>query len=216
MNRTTRLACAVWILLASVARADFAGPSTMTRALSPNGELLVRATLVAKGTREAPLPSYDIAFYRFDAAKDAYSLDHRFQLKTVLGQFVFVSNAGDLLMVNLSDAGSMDLYTNDGASAGSWDLKDFLTAEEIEGCAQTGSTLQWFEEGRFYERQFGFRGPSDTIRAVSPPYTLMRERKDDVYFSGRIDADSGKLEMYSKDDVEVDPDDVAPHDKTEK
>jgi hypothetical protein len=74
------------------------------------------------------------------------------------------------------------------------------TPDEISVCAQTGSTLQWLEEGACYDRMFYLRGPSRLIRALRPPYTVTRYPDEKVAFSATIDIENAVLEKHEPEE----------------
>ena len=166
------LALLVVLLHVQLVRADFVGSSMAQHALSPNGRLLVRIKTAERDEASKERPKYEVTYYEFDAVKDSYERQ---------SSFPFSGN----------DA--VRLYSKTGELIQSWNLQDFLTPNEIKACAATGSTLQWFEEGAFIDRRFHFRGPSRLIRALQPPYTVMRSVNHNVTFSGSINLDTVKL-----------------------
>lgn len=170
--------------------ADFTGPQSEWKAMSPDGNLVVRIS------EKRDYSELSATYYEYDAMNDEYA---RGKTIPVLGraQMLYVSNAGDLIMIALGQEESISLYSKDGKLTRQWSLKDFLTAKEIKACAKTGSTLQWFDEGTFANRTFHFRGPSRRIRGLQPSYTVMRGADSKISFFGTVDAKSGTL---SKDD----------------
>ena len=151
------------------ARSDFLGPSFARHAVSPDG---------------------------FDQSKDSYIRRSGFEL-TGLSQLLYVSNAGDLIMISLCEGDCIRLYSKDGKLVKTWKLNEFLSKEEIEACAQTGATLQWLEEGAFSDRVFHFRGPSRQIRGLTPPYTVMRLPDEKVIFSASIHTATAELVKHN-------------------
>ncbi|MCA9124229.1 MAG: hypothetical protein KDB11_28830 [Planctomycetales bacterium] len=188
------------LLHSQLARADFVGPSVARHALSPNGELLVRIKTPKRDEGSKAPPKHEVSYYEFDATKDSYIQRSSFELTGYLAQMLYVSNAGDLVLVALGEKEAVRLYSKDGKLALSWDLNAFLTKDEVKACAQTGSTLQWFDEGAFYNRVFYLRGPSRLIRALSPPYTVMRGADDKVTFSAAIDTENAKLKKHEPEE----------------
>lgn len=110
--------------------------------MSPDGNLLVRITLAKEAQDDDEKPTYDVVYYKFDAAKESYAKHSAFVLKEYPGQMMYLSNAGDLVIVSLSEKEAISLYSPEGKRLRTWDLTDFLTKQEIAGCAETGSTLQ--------------------------------------------------------------------------
>lgn len=188
------------LMHAQPARADFVGPSVARHALSPDGKLLVRIKTPKRDENSKDPPKHEVSYYEFDATKDSYIRRSSFDLTGYLAQMLYVSNAGDLILVSLGEKQAVRLYTQKGKLAKSWDLNSFLSKDEIQACAQTGSTLQWLEEGTFYDREFYLRGPSRLIRALSPPYTVMRGADEKVAFSATIDAENVKLKKDEPED----------------
>jgi hypothetical protein len=180
------------VLGISSAQADIAGPAIAKTATSPDGNLLVR---IAGERLENGGTAFVVQYYEFDEAKDAYIRKSELRLpETIpLGQFLFVSNSGDLAIVCLSEREALHLITKDGKKARGWDLKAFLTPGEIEGCARTGSTIQWLDDGAFFGNRFYFKGPSHRIRALEPPFTLMRGVDPKISFSGTLDSTTAEL-----------------------
>lgn len=175
------------------ARADFVGPSVARHALSPNGQLLVRIKTAKRDERSKEPPKHEVSYYEFDASEDSYVQRSGFNLTGSLGQMLYVSNAGGLVLISLRENEAVRLYSKEGKLANSWDLDDFLTEDEINACAKTGSTLQWLEEGAFDDRVLYFRGPSRRVRALSPPYTVMRGADEAVAFSATINSENAML-----------------------
>lgn len=181
------------------ALADFVGPSVARHALSPNGQLLVRIKTAKRDERSNEPPKHEVSYYEFDASEDSYIQRSGFKLTGSLGQMLYVSNAGDLVLISLKENEAIRLYSKEGKLANSWDLDDFLAEHEIDACAKTGSTLQWLEEGAFDDRVFFFRGPSRRVRALSPPYTVLRGADEAVAFSAAINSENA---MLKKDEPE--------------
>ena len=99
-------------------------------------------------------------------------------------------------MVSLTEKESIRIYAKSGKLLTNLACEEFLSADQIAGCARTGSTLQWFEEGRFGAAAFHFRGPASIIRALQPPYTVMRDYDEKVKFLGTLDLKSLKIRIY--------------------
>ncbi|MFV1965577.1 MAG: hypothetical protein ACC628_09160 [Pirellulaceae bacterium] len=182
------------------ARSDFVGSSVARHALSPDGKLLVRIKTTKRDEKSKDPPKHEVSYYGFDATKDSYVRRSRFQLTGYLSQMLYVSNSGDLIMISLGEKHAVRLYSKKGNLTKSWSLEDFLTKDEIKACAQTGSTLQWLEEGAFYDRVFYLRGPSRLIRALRPPYTVMRGADDKVTFSASINTETAKLKKHEPEE----------------
>ena len=182
------------------AQADFVGPSVARHALSPDGKLLVRIKTAMLDDRSEDPPKHEVAFYEFDATEDSYVRRSEFQMTGALGQMLYVSDAGDLVLVSLSENTAVRLFSKAGKLVKSWNLDEFLTADEIKACAKTGSTLQWLEERVFYDRVFYLRGPSRVIRALSPPYTVMRGADEKVAFSAAIDSADATLKKHEPEE----------------
>ena len=187
------LALLVVLLHVQLVRADFVGSNMAQHALSPNGRLLVRIKTAERDEASKERPKYEVTYYEFDAVKDSYERQSSFPFSGNLSQMLYVSDAGELMMISLGEKDAVRLYSKTGELIQSWNLQDFLTPNEIKACAATGSTLQWFEEGAFIDRRFHFRGPSRLIRALQPPYTVMRSVNHNVTFSGSINLDTVKL-----------------------
>ena len=195
-----QLSIVLTVLIASAsARADFVGPSTALFASSPDGRLVVRIRPSSIDPKTQKATPSAVFFYEYDAKQDSYKFASKFEHSGSLSNLLFVSNAGDLVFVSLGEKDSMRLYAKDGSLRKSWNLADFLKPEEIKGCGQTGATLQWLEEGMFFDRTFQFRGPSRIIRALSAPFTIMRAPDEKVYFTGTIDASKAVLTRDSID-----------------
>jgi hypothetical protein len=181
--------------LSQAARADFDGPSSARRAMSPDGNLVIRIT-PGKSPDARQTPKHRVTYYEYESSGDRYVRRSEFQLGESLSQMLYVSNAGDLVMIFLDDQDAVRLYSKEGKLVKSWSLGDFLSKAEIDACAQTGSTLQWFEEGAFSGRRFYFSGPSRLVRALQS-YTVMRAADAKVSFSGELDVTAVEL---SKDE----------------
>jgi hypothetical protein len=182
-------------LISRLAWADFGGPIPGDNVASPDGNLVVRIVEEAAEKQPTDTVTHLVRFYEFDAAKDNYVRRSEFRLKEWPGELLFLSNVGDLVMVSLGEPDAIRLYARDGRLVKTWGLKEMLTPGEIEACAQTGSTLQWLDEGAFFGRRFYFKGPSHRIRALQPPFTVMRSADPKASFSGTVDADKGELRM---------------------
>jgi len=196
--------CCSAILLLSTATADFSGPAVATKAMSPDGNLMVRITPAKPGDDEEEKSTYNVVYYKFDAAKEGYSKHSTFVLKDYPGQMMYVSNTGDLVIVSLSEKEAITLYSPEGKRRKVWDLADFLTKQEIAGCAETGSTLQWLDEASFGGRHLYFRGPSRVIRAMQGSYTVMRGADEKIAYSGVLDVVEQKL-TKDEPEEEIDP-----------
>lgn len=194
------LACllATISLFPSPVLADFGGSTAARRAVSPNGDLIVRIVSERRsGDQKAKSPTRNIVrFYEYDRAADTYKKRSSFEVETGLGNLMYVSNEGDLIFIGLHEKNSVRLFSREGKLRKTWGTKSFLTAKQQRGCALTGSTLQWLEEAGFVEGRFHFRGPSHVVRALAPPFTLMRGADPDLSFSGAIDIKKSKLEMH--------------------
>lgn len=192
--------CLLALLLAVAdglpARGDMVGPTPATQATSPDGNLLVRIKRVTPNNgneAEQDAPRFKVSYYAYHEATDTYAVASHFTLTDRLGQMLYVSNAGDLVMITLGRDQAIRLYTRQGQLAKAWDLADFLSKREIRSCAATGSTLQWFNEGLFYDRKFYVYGPSQWVRALPASFTLMRGVDPQVTFSATIDAATAEL-----------------------
>ncbi len=194
--------CALLVLscLTQIASADFLGPTTATKAISPDGNLVIRVKLDAgfkigeASAVEGVKRLHELTFYEYSVKDDKYVQRSSFMVD-VRAQFLFVSNEGVVAMISLSNIEAIRLYSKDGKHLNSWKLDKFLSPAEIKACAKTGSTLQWLEEGAFSKSTFNFRGPSQWIRALQPPYTVMRAYDEKVFFSGRINLETMELTM---------------------
>jgi hypothetical protein len=175
-------------------KADFGGTTPAVRAMSPNGNIIIRIMKVESKGAEPTKPVYEVAFYEYQSVEDRFVPSASFRLTNGLSHMVYVSDGGELVLINLSETDSIRLYSKDGKQRSAWKVGDFLSDAEVNACAETGATLQWFEEGIFDGKEFYFRGPSRVIRAVPPPFTIMRGVKRDVTFSGTIDLESLKLQ----------------------
>ena len=122
-----------------------------------------------------------------------------FTLTGKLGQMLYVSNAGDLILISLGEKDTIRLYSRAGTLAKSWDLKEILSKDEIQSCAKTGATLQWIDEGSFHDRTFYCHGPSRLIRALKPPYTVLRGANVKVTFSATLNAENARLTKHASD-----------------
>jgi hypothetical protein len=191
MKSKTVMLALVIAAIGTPAFADFFGPSAARRATSPNGEMIVRIHSSEPKEPDARA-KHELIYYQFDSSRDSYTRRSSFELDG-LPMLLFLSDSGDLVMVALGHSDAVRLFSKDGKLVQSWDLDDFLTEDEIEACSQTGSTLQWFDEGAFHDRVFHFRGPAQRIRALTPPYTVMREANSEVTFSALIESATSKL-----------------------
>jgi len=179
-----------------LANADFVGTSVARHALSPNGKLLVRIKTAKRHKDLQDPPKHEVSYYEFDATKDSYVRRSNLQLTGYLAQMLYVSNAGDLILISLGEKEAIRFYSREGKLTKSWDLNSFLTNNEIKACAQTGSTLQWLEEGAFYDRVFYMRGPSRLFRALGRPHTVMQGADERITFSATINTTNAKLTKH--------------------
>lgn len=171
--------------------ADVGGPNYAENALSKDGQLVLRVTGTLDESKKRTW--YDATKYAYDSKTDSYQKKGTFRLEAGSGQKMFLSNDGDLVVLSLSETEAVSLYSPEGKLVKSWNLDELITKKQIEACAMTGSTLQWFQEGSFYDRKFYFRGPSQVIRGLdnSISYTVMRGANLDIEFTGQIDAQTG-------------------------
>lgn len=182
------------------ARGDFAGPATAMFAASPDGNLIVRLTVAENSDAADRPPRTLIHYYRFNPSKNDYVPDKVVECSGAWGQMLYVSNAGDVVAVGLSETGSLQIFSPDGKLVKKVDLKQFLTQNEIDACARTGSTLQWLDEGSFAGRKFYFSGPSHLIRAIRGSFSVMRGADEKVRFAASIDAATGELTKDAADE----------------
>lgn len=193
-------ACVLSLLLAACcaryAIADFAGPISMTRAISPDGNTLVRLTSDRKRDANG-LPRASASRYVFEETANAFTHRATFEFSDGLPELLYVSDQGNIVMINLGEITALRAFDTEGKVIGTWDLPDFLTKREIKASAQTGSTLQWFETGKFEENKFIFSGPSSTIKALVPPFTVMRPAKRSISFTEVLDFKSGEITPYN-------------------
>lgn len=180
--------------------ADFGGPVSADNAASPDGNLVVRIVSDSQEDSAKEVESHLVRYYQFDSAKDAFVRQSEFRLREWPGELLFLSNAGDLVMISLGEKDAIRLYARNGNLVKTWSLNELLTPAEIEACAQTGSTLQWVDEGAFQGRSFYFTGPSHRIRALQPPFTIMRGTDSKVRFSGSLNAENGTLRINKQND----------------
>ena len=190
---TAAMVCLTWLGSISTLRADFAGPSRQMAAGSPDGSVVVRVKQIEAAGKLTPKPKCLFTFYEYDSSADVYKSTSSFEAQCSSWQLLFVSNAGDLVLVNLSDREAICLYSKAGKLVKSWDLNRFLTKAEIEACGLTGSTLQWFEDGTFAGDVFQFCGPSTNIKSLHPPYSVMRSPDKSVSFFGSVNLTTGAL-----------------------
>jgi hypothetical protein len=186
----------VWLMgIASIATADIGGglgPLTPPTAVSADGSTIVRVDN-AQGM---------VKIFTFDSQRNTYSLKSSFTSDVVApaSELLFVSNGGEyVVMVFPSTKDSIYAYRS-GKVLKKWDVADFLNKAEIDACAETGSTLQWFESGAIAQGRFYFSGPSTTIKALQPSYTVMRGVELGMSFSFRLDL--GKLAIERQPDAD--------------
>jgi hypothetical protein len=112
--RLVFLPLVISLLLTQTLTADFAGPSPARNALSPDGQLLVRITTPKRDKDSKDLPKHEVSYYEFDAIKDVYTRSAHFPLTGYLGEMLYVSNAGDLIMISLGEKEAVRLYSKEG------------------------------------------------------------------------------------------------------
>lgn len=200
-NRRTVISFAILLVVGTTSPCycDFIGPEVAVRAMSPDGQLVVRITKGTKDPSGTERAKHGVSFYEFDSAANAYVFRSSFTTDS-LSQLLYVSNSGELAMISLKEEESLRLHKRDGTLLKSWNLRNFLSAAEITACAKTGSTIQWLEEASFVGKRFYIRGPSRVIRALKPPYTVMRGVAEDVEFFASIDVDTAKLTKRAAED----------------
>jgi hypothetical protein len=200
--RVVSLGLLLLLPLARTARPDFAGPTSATHALSPNGDVAVRIETLSSDPKGEQPPKHELSYYEFDPSSQSYHRRASFEFQGKLPQLLFVSDHGDVVMVSLwhDDKTAIRLYSKNGKLVKSWSVKKIMTKAEAKACALTGSTIQWFDEGSFGDRTFYFSGPSHMIRGLRPSYTVMRGADEKVFFSGSINAETGQL---TKDKAET-------------
>lgn len=159
-------------------------------AVSPNGDLIARIKSTNDPTSRVAVT--EVSFHQFDQSKDMYIRRSSFTT-SIHPTALFVSDNGEVMMINVSGKQAMTLFSKDGKVTKTWDLEDFLTDAEIKACAQTGSTLQWFDDGGFSGGEFQLKGPSKVIRGLSTPFTVMRGYNPRIRFAATIDIKTGEL-----------------------
>lgn len=184
--------------VASVEGADLSGPLEARAAISPDGNIVVRVTSsdpVDIGSE----PVHRVTFYEFDPDEDRFAKSREFDLEGPPGQMMYVSDSRDLLLAHLALEPAIVLYSPDGKLEREWHLGELCTQGQIRGCAATGSTIQWLDEGAFVGRQFHYRGPSQSIRGLVPPFTVVREAKRRIRFAGFVDAAEPTDQTHKRD-----------------
>lgn len=187
------------LLYVTSLRGDMLPPPFQRVAISSDSEYAARVDpgrwIEAEKRR---LPDW-VSIHRYDSTKRAFSKISEFQYGDHPGSgFLFVSNGGKhVIGVNVGawighDKLGLRIYDQAGALLKVWRVSDFLTQEEIAGCAMTGSTIQWFQTGSFsYDGQkFEFSGPATQIASWGSSYTVMRGAKEGLSFRCSIDLKS--------------------------
>jgi hypothetical protein len=177
----------------SQGRTDLVEPDHARHASSPDGNLIARIKTTKRAGGSKGLTEHDVSFYKYDSDTNSYTLRTSFHLVANLSQMLYISNFGDLVMITLSEKDAVRLYSKTGKLEKSWDLTEFLTEAEIVACAETGATTQWLEEAEIRDRRFFMKGPSQVIRAVRPPYTIMRGVDSKTTFTASINLETCEL-----------------------
>lgn len=183
--------CACVLLLSQVCHADFFPAVPMLRAMAPSGELIVRIKQSPAGANSA------VSLYRYNPEEDRYVRESGFELNGSLPHQLFVSDSGDIVLASYGEVGAIRLYSKEGELHETWDLQDFLSKSEVKACAETATSVQWFDDGEFVARKFYFHGPSSTIRGMPASFTVRRGANLRISFSGVIDAETGELTKNS-------------------
>jgi hypothetical protein len=176
----------LWLTVAvSIANADIGGlPPEPATAVSADGCTVVR---VENGT---------VKVFSLDSQREKYSVGSSFKIDRLpaSSELLFVSNHGEYVVIAyIGGKDAIRVYRR-GKLLKTWMLSDFLTQREIDACAETGSTLQWFERGVIDEAVFFFEGPSTNIKGLRPSFTVMRGMEEGMSFSFRLDLKSMVLE----------------------
>ncbi|MBL9186498.1 MAG: hypothetical protein JNK23_03375 [Opitutaceae bacterium] len=181
-------------LITSAAFADFFPPPAALFAASADGTKVVRVS------REgAPKQTERVTVYAFNKAKDAYLAVRSFVLTDAhAGEFMFVSDDGRHVVfagigAYMGERGLGVWIFTDGKLAKRWKIEDLLTATEIEGCARTGATLQWLEQGTILDGALYLHGPARGIRGWGSSFTVMRGHDASVSYNFVFDL--SKLEL---------------------
>lgn len=181
--------------------ADMGGPIDATPALSPDGNILARITRDRRLYDEKRPWKHPVTVFKYDESKDSYLPRARFEVEGSMPQLMYVSDAGDVVLVYFSGSHALELYTEGGKAKKSWKLTDFLTEAEIEGSAETTSTLQWFWDGSFFNnRLFNFVGPAQGIR-FGGSATVLKESDPKVAFEFMLDVSKKTLHRVTYDDT---------------
>jgi hypothetical protein len=137
-----------------------------------------------------------VSIHHYDVSKRQFIKVSQFQLSEHPGSgFLFISNGGKhIVAVNVGawigfEKLGLRIYDQKGKLLRAWRLEDFLTPEEIEGCAKTGSTLQWFQSGAFSSdgKKFEFSGPASHIAGWGSSFTVMQGAKEGLSFRFSLD-----------------------------
>ena len=189
-------AIVVSLAIFATAKADIGLRYFATQATSPDGNTIARVELgkpPSAGRRRGPSR---VSIYKFDPVADAYTRRSHFELDASPSELLYVANDGEhFAFINLFDTTEAIRIYKGRDRLKSWDLSDFLTIEEIAACAETGSTIQWFDDGRFSRDAFHFEGPSRSIKGLEAPFTIMKSADDSVFFSGSINLKTQELKM---------------------
>lgn len=186
MKSTVAAAIVTVVFLCDQALADMAPPPYKNNANSPDGSVVVRVTPgkgAENGLRDS---SAQVSIYRYDKETDTYSRTSRFSLgESRPSEFLCVSDDGQYVaFVNigrydwefLEEHNGMPLavriYRADGKLLKQFILSDVLSEDEIDCCAETGSTIQWLDGVEFNKWGLSIYGPAKYIRGFGPPYPI--------------------------------------------
>lgn len=179
----------------SAVRADMFPPPFQSVAVSLDSEYIARVDRGWWNEAEKRRAKDWVSIHRYDRDKREFVRVSQFEYGAAPGSgFLVVANGGTHVVGACVGNGTLGLrlYNQAGKLLGTWPIKDFLTEDEIAGCAKTGSTLQWFQAGAFsYDgKSFHFSGPATHIASWGSSYTVMKGAKEGLRFRFTIDLKS--------------------------
>jgi hypothetical protein len=199
MRMITCVLC-IAVFAASHASADMTPPPFARRAISHNGQTVVRVVSVKGKDDQETRPKDHVSVYSYSVKKDAYIRVSSFDLGDLCASDkLFVSDDGRfLIFVNIGhwvgdDALGIRVYSKRGKLLKRWNVSDFLTRKQIRASIKTGSTTQWFDDGEFEGHTFRFSGPAEIVRGWGSTIAVMHGGDPRVSYSFSLDLK--KLEL---------------------
>lgn len=179
-------------------------PIEQSAAVSPNGESLIRIVSTASDSIDSnPFEmDWEVRVYSRDKDSDVYNFTKSLYVR---GDFApslcYINDTSDrLILIDITvGSSSVRVYNITLDKHKEWKLCELLSEEEINSIATISRSLQWFEEGWFFNNNtFYFKGPSKRARQVLSG-SLDRPTDPDLQFCFRIGLDeTGEIERIEE------------------